>query len=144
MRWITRKFAKVDRIACPWLITRFVDPQAEFVFLQPDTDWQAIADGTVFDVPGCELGHHGTECSFDTILKKYGLANPALAELAKIVRAADTSDKSWAPKGIGLEAIPDGFRRIAQDDHDNMKRQFPVYDALYAHCQARVRTSGAR
>jgi hypothetical protein len=140
MRWITRQFAKVDRIACPWLIKRFVDPAAEFIFLPGDTDWQAITGGIVFDVPGCELGHHGAECSFDAIIKKYQLADPALLELAKIVRAADTPDRSWAPEGVGLEAIADGFRRIARDDHDNMAKHFAVYDALYAHCQAR--TSG--
>lgn len=138
MRWITREFAKVDRIACPWLIKKFVDPDAEFVFLPPDTDWQAITDGVVFDVPECELGHHGAECSFDAIIKRYQLADPALVEVAKIVRAADTPDKSWAPEGIGLEAIADGFRRISRSDHDNLAKQFAVYDALYAHCQARV------
>lgn len=138
MRWITRESAKVDRIACPWLITKFIDPAPEFIFLPLDTDWQAITDGIVFDVPACELGHHGAECSFDAIIKKYRLADPALVELAKIVRAADTPDKSWAPEGIGLEAIADGFRRISRDDHDNMARQFAVYDALYAHCHVRV------
>jgi hypothetical protein len=138
MRWITRQFAKVDRIACPWLITRFIDPHGEFIFLPPETDWQAISEGIVFDVPGCELGHHGAECSFDAILKKYELDDPALAELAKIVRAADTRDKSWAIEGGGLEAVADGFRRISRDDHDNMAKQFAVYDALYAYCQARI------
>ena len=138
MRWITRQFAKVDRIACPWLIKKFIDPEAEFVFLPPDTDWQAISEGIVFDVPGCELGHHGAECSFDAIMKKYQLAAPGLPELAKIVRVADTPDKSWSPEGVGLEAIADGFRRITRDDHDNMAKQFAVYDALYAHCQARA------
>jgi hypothetical protein len=138
MRWITRKFAKVDRIACPWLIRKFVDPNAEFLFLAPETDWGRVSDGIVFDVSGCELGHHGPECSFDAIMKKYGLADPALVELAKIVRAADTSDKSWAPEGVGLEAIAEGFRHIARDDHDNMAKQFAVYDALYEYCCARL------
>ena len=138
MHWITRKFAKVDRIACPWLIQRFIDHGAEFLFLQHETEWKSISDGLVFDVPGCELGHHGSECSFDAILNKYKLNDGALIELAKIVRAADTSDKSWAAEGVGLEAIADGFRRIAQDDHDNMTKQFPVYDVLYAYCKARI------
>jgi len=138
MRWITREHAKVDRIACPWLIRKFIDAEAEFIFLPADTEWQAITDGIVFDVPDCELGHHGAECSFDAIMRKYQLDDPALVELAKIVRAADTADKSWAVEGIGLEAIADGFRRIARDDHDNMAKQFAVYDALYAHCQAKV------
>jgi hypothetical protein len=144
MRWITRKFAKVDRIACPWLIKRFIDRDAEFVFLPADTEWGKITDGIVFDVPGSQLGHHGVECSFDAILKKYPLADPALLELAKIVRAADTADKSWAIEGVGLEAIADGFRQIARDDHDNMAKQFAVYDALYAYCQARVQSSAPR
>jgi len=138
VRWITREFAKVDRIACPWLIKKFIDPGAEFVFLPADADWKAITDGIVYDVPDCELGHHSSECSFDAILRKYQLDDPALVELAKIVRAADTADKSWATEGAGLEAIADGFRRIARDDHDNMAKQFAVYDALYAHCQAQV------
>jgi hypothetical protein len=141
MRWVTRRFAKVDRIACPWLIVNFVDPAAEFVFLPKETDWESISDGTAFDVPGCELGHHGTQCSFDAIIKKYQLTDVALVELANIVRAADTADRSWAPEGLGLEAIADGFRRIARDDHDNMALQFPVYDALYAYCQARSKES---
>jgi hypothetical protein len=139
MKWITREKAKVDRIACPWLIKKFVDPDAEFVFLPPDTNWSAITDGTVFDVPGAELGHHGEYCSFDAIIARYKLGNDAaLAELAKIVRAADTPKRDWAPEGLGLEAIADGFRRISSDDFDNMRRQFVVYDALYAHCQAKL------
>ena len=142
MRWITREFAKVDRIACPWLISRFIDREAEFVFLPPDTDWQKIHDGVVFDVPGCELGHHGSGCSFDAILEQYRLADPVLLELAKIVRAADTADKSWALEGVGLEAVAEGFRRIARDDHDNMAKQFPVYDALYAFCRDRMERKG--
>lgn len=139
MRWVTRQFAKVDRIACPWLIKKFVDAAAEFVFLPPDTDWETVSNGIVFDVPGCELGHHGAECSFDAIIKKYQLTDPGLVELAKIVRAADTANRSWAAEGIGLEAIADGFRRIARDDYENMALQFPVYDALYAYCRARTR-----
>jgi hypothetical protein len=139
MKWVTREKAKVDRIACPWLIRRFVDTDAEFVFLPHDTNWSAITDGTVFDVPNAELGHHGENCSFDAIVARYGLGkDAALVELAKIVRAADTPKRDWAAEGIGLEAIADGFRRISADDFDNMRRQFAVYDALYAHCQAKV------
>jgi hypothetical protein len=138
MRWITRERAKVDRIACPWLISRFIDTEAKFIFLPAETDWAKITDGIVFDVPGCELGHHGPKCSFDAILETYGLEDPVLSEMAKIVRAADTADKSWAAEGIGLEAIADGFRRIIRDDHENMMKQFPVYDALYAYCSARA------
>ena len=139
MKWVTREKAKVDRIACPWLIAKFVDSDPEFVFLPHDTNWSAINDGTVFDVPNAALGHHGDYCSFDAIIKRYGLEkDAALVELAKIVRAADTLRKDWAAEGIGLEAIADGFRRISTDDFDNMQRQFAVYDALYAHCQAKL------
>lgn len=139
MRWITREKAKVDRIACPWLIMRFIDPNPEFVFLRHDTDWSAITDGTVFDVPNAQLGHHGEYCSFDAILSRYGLEEDlALVELAKIVRAADTPRRDWAPEGAGLEAIADGFRRTSSDDFDNMRQQFAVYNALYACCRARL------
>jgi len=144
MKWVTREKARVDRIACPWLIARFVDPEAEFVFLPHDTEWSAIKDGVVFDVPGAELGHHGEYCSFDAFLTRYELGkDSALVELAKIVRAADTPRKDWAAEGAGLEAIADGFRRISADDFDNMRRQFAVYDALYAYCRARARLSTA-
>lgn len=130
MKWITREKARVDRIACSYLITRFVDPSPEFVFLKHDTDWPTITDGTVFDVPNAELGHYGDYCSFDAIIARYGLdKDPALIEVAKIVCAADTLRKDWAPEGAGLEAIADGFRRISTDDFDNMRRQFAVYDA---------------
>jgi hypothetical protein len=139
MKWVTREKAKVDRIACPWLIRRFVDPDAEFAFLRHDTDWSAISDAIPFDVPGAELGHHGEQCSFDAIIARYHLeADAALAEMARIVRAADTPRKDWAPEGIGLEAIAEGFRQISVDDFDNMRRQFAVYDALYAWCRARI------
>jgi len=138
MRWATREKAKVDRIACPWLIQKFVDPEAEFLYLPADTKWDEVKDAIPYDAPGVELGHHGPECSFDAIIKKYKLTDTALALLAKIVRAADTDDRSLAPEGFGLEAIADGFRRIARDDLDNQRLQFPVYDALYAFCQAKV------
>jgi hypothetical protein len=142
MKWITREHAKVDRIACPWLISKFVDPGAEFAFMPRDTNWSAITGGLVFDVPNADLGHHGEYCSFDAIVERYQLGkDPALVELAKIVRAADTPRRDWAPEGIGLEAIADGFRRISADDFDNMRQQFAVYDALYAYCQAKVSRS---
>ena len=88
MKWITREKIKVDRVACPWLIKKFIDPDAEFLFLPRDTDWTKIADGLVFDVPDCELGHHGDDVSFNSILKKYKLTDPALVLLGEIVRAA--------------------------------------------------------
>ncbi len=136
MKWITRQKARVDRIACPWLISRFVDPCPTFLFV-PAGDVRTIAarEGAVpFDVPEVELGHHGDRCSFDAFLERYELDDPALDRLATIVRGADTSRHDLAPESPGLHAAASGFRVICQDDHDNLARQFPLYDALYAYC----------
>ena len=144
MKWVTRRKARVDRIACPWLIRRFVDPAAEFLFV-PDGEEMETArrEGAVpFDVPGAELGHHGDQCSFDAFLDKYKLADPALNALARIVRGADTDARDIAKEAWGLYAVASGFREISRDDHENMARQFPVYDALYAYCSA-ARAHGA-
>jgi hypothetical protein len=141
MKWVTREHAKVDRIACPWLIKNFVDKDAEFLFVQADKVLQTAKEksATPFDIPNVELGHHGEECSFDAILKKYGLdrKDPALAELAKIVRGADTPNRTLAPQSEGLVAIATGFSINSKDDFDNMAKQFPVYDALYSFCKTR-------
>jgi hypothetical protein len=134
MRWITRERVKVDRVACPWLIKNFIDPSAEFVFLAHDTDWTAISDGTVYDVP-CELGHHGEDVSFDSILKKYNLTDPALTLLADIVRAADSNPSNPHPAGEGLRWIAHGFSALGLSDHEIPAREFIVYDALYAECK---------
>lgn len=143
MKWITREKARVDRIACPWLITRFVDSSAEFLFVPEDRVMEtARREGaTPFDVPGVELGHHGERCSFDAVLDKYGLADPALQALAVIVRGADTEARDIAKEAWGLYAVASGFREISRDDHENMARQFPVYDALYAYCRHRASRS---
>ena len=138
MQWVTRARPKVDRIACPWLIRRFVDPEAEFLYVPAD-EVIAVAERTgaiPYDVPGVELGHHGPECSFDAILKKYQLTDPALLQLARIVRGADTADKDLTPESRGLEAIADGFRHLFDDDHEQLAAESIVYDALYAFCQA--------
>jgi len=138
MQWVTRARPKVDRIACPWLIRRFVDPEAEFLYVPAD-EVIAVAERTgaiPYDVPGVELGHHGPECSFDAILKKYQLTDPALLQLARIVRGADTTDKDLTPESRGLEAIADGFRHLFDDDHEQLAAESIVYDALYAFCQA--------
>lgn len=140
MQWVTRARPKVDRIACPWLIKRFVDPAAEFVYV-PSAEVTAFAERTgaiPYDVPNVELGHHGPECSFDAILKKYEVTDPALHRLALIVRGADTADKDLTPESRGLEAIADGFRRLYDDDHAQLAAESVVYDALYAYCQALV------
>jgi hypothetical protein len=138
MRWITREKVKVDRVACPWLIKNFIDPQAEFIFLSRETNWSAITDGIVYDVPGCELGHHGEDVSFDSILKKYNLAEPALALLARIVRAADSHPSDPHPAGEGLQWIAHGFSALGLTDHEILEREFVLYDALYAECRKRV------
>lgn len=138
MKWITRAKARVDRIACPWLIRRFIDKQAEFLFV-PDAEVMATAareGATPYDVPGVELGHHGERCSFDAFLDKYGLTDPALQALALIVRGADTDARGIAKEAWGLYAVASGFREISRDDFENMERQFHVYDALYAYCRS--------
>ena len=144
MKWITRTKARVDRIACPWLIRRFIDTQAEFLYV-PDAEVMETAareGATPYDVPGVELGHHGERCSFDAFLDKYGLTDPALQALALIVRGADTDARGIAKEAWGLYAVASGFREISRDDFENMKRQFPVYDALYAYCRSGL-TRGA-
>lgn len=145
MKWITREHAKVDRIACPWLIKNFVDKDAEFLFVPSDKVMQVAKEKNAFpyDVPNVELGHHGEECSFDAIVKKYelGKKEPALLELAKIVRGADTPNRTLTPQSEGLVAIAMGFAMNAKDDFDNMSKQFSVYDALYAFCKSKVASS---
>ena len=140
MKWVTRARPKVDRVACPWLIKRFVDPEADFLFVPGDQFMQVAAKqpSIPFDVPNIELGHHGPECSFDAIIKKYQLKDPALEKLALIVRGADTDAKDLAPECRGLEAIAEGFRLAYADDQELLEREMPVYDALYAYCRAMV------
>jgi hypothetical protein len=138
MKWVTRARPKVDRVACPWLIKRFVDPQAEFLFAPPDQVMSvAKREGAIpFDVPDVELGHQGAECSFDAIIKRYNLTDRALQRLAVIVRGADTTAKDLTRESPGLEAIAEGFRLVYRDDHELLEREFPVYDALYAYCSS--------
>ncbi len=143
MKWVTRAKARVDRIACPWLINRFIDGEAVFIFVPADQVMDiARREGAIpYDVPGVELGHHGDRCSFDAFLAKYGLEDRALHALAVIVRGADTDARDLTPESPGLYALASGFREIARDDHDNMAKQFPAYDALYAYCRSRVEVS---
>jgi hypothetical protein len=143
MKWVTREKARVDRIACPWLITRFIDKEPTFLFV-PAHDVLAVAkkeEGIPYDVPDVELGHHGDQCSFDAFVDKYKLTDPALRELALIVRGADTDARALTPESAGLYAVATGFQAIARDDFDNMAKQFPVYDALYDYCRARITTA---
>jgi hypothetical protein len=141
MKWVTRARPKVDRIACPWLIKRFVDPEAEFLYVPTDQVMEVAKKEPAipFDVPNVELGHHGAECSFDAIIRKYNLTDPALQKLAIIVRGADTEAKDLAPECRGLEAIAEGFRLAYADDHELLEQEMPVYDALYAYCGGVVR-----
>jgi len=144
MKWVTRSRPKVDRVACPWLIKRFVDPKAEILYV-PSLEVLTVADreGAIpFDVSDVELGHHGPECSFDAVLKKYNLGDPALMRLAAIVRGADTEAKDLTPESRGLEAIAEGFRLAYDDDQELLENEMPVYDALYAYCQELVRRQG--
>ncbi len=144
MKWVTRERAKVDRIACPWLIRRFVDPDAEFIFVPGDKVGEtAMRTGAIpFDAPGVELTHYmegGKEyVTFDAIIRKYGLDDPALLELAKIVRGADAKVADAPPESAGLEAAAAGFRANAKVDDENMRLQFPLYDALYRYCKGRL------
>lgn len=136
MKWITRERPKIDRIACPWLITRFIDREPEFLYVPTGQVLQVAAKtGAIpFDIPGVELSHDGEMCSFDTILKKYGLTNPALQDLAIIVRGADTDRHDLAPQCAGLLAISLGLSHNFTDDHEMLKHGMVMYDALYAWC----------
>ncbi|HEU4556759.1 MAG TPA: chromate resistance protein ChrB domain-containing protein [Longimicrobium sp.] len=139
MRWVTRRNANVDRVACPWLIRRFVDPQAEFVFVPRDTDPATITDGIPYDMAGVEFGHVDGRCSFESILVKHGLtSDPALALLGRIVHGADIpADLGVSPpEAHGLRAIAYGFASLHGDgDHEKIRLESPMYDALYAWCR---------
>ena len=143
MKWVTRERVHVDRVACPWLIRKFVDPEAQFLFVPAD-QVMAVAEregATPFDVKGVELGHHGKGCSFDAIVDKYGLnSDPAMVLLARIVNGADTDNSLWnQPESAGLRAIAEGYRHLGYaDDHALNEAQWIVYDALYAYCRRMV------
>ena len=141
MLWITRSHVHVDRVACPWLITRFIDSDAEFLFV-PKNQIDAVSKETgaiPFDAPGVELGHHEGRCSFESIVLKYELKDPGLLRLAQIVHAADVAeDINKDPIAPGLEAIASGYSLRFPDDQENLAHQFDVYDALYAWCKLDV------
>lgn len=143
MKWITRIHAMVERISCPWLIQKFVDSEAEFIFVSADQVLEKAKElnAIPFDVKGAELSHKEGKCTFDAIIEKYNLGYPALLELAKIVRGADTPNQDLTPQSRGILAIAHGFRIISSNDFENMKKQFPVYDALYAYCALQVAAS---
>lgn len=137
MRWVTRERPKIDRIACPWLVARFIDKEAEFLYA-PAGDVLRIVQETgaiPYDIPSVELSHVGKLCSFDAFLKKYGLDDPALQQLAIIVRGADTSQLDLTPQSAGLYALSLGLSQTFSDDHEMLKHGMVIYDALYAWCQ---------
>lgn len=138
MKWITRERPKIDRIACPWLIARFIDKSPEFLF-EPTDQVLKVAKETgaiPYDIPGVEMSHVGELCSFDTFLKKYNLTDPALQQLAVIVRGADTDRLDLAPQSPGLLAISLGLSRNIADDHEMLRYGMILYDALYTWCQS--------
>jgi hypothetical protein len=137
MRWVTRERPKIDRLACPWLVTRFIDPDAEFLFVPADRVLDAAREtGAIpYDVPGVALTHVGELCSFDAFLAQYELDQPGLASMAIIVRAADTDHLASAPEAAGLLAISIGLGRVFADDQELLGHAMPMYDALYAWCR---------
>jgi hypothetical protein len=142
MRWVTRKNANVDRVACPWLIRKFVDPEAEFLYVPVD-EVSSVAErehAIPYDVEDVELGHVDGRCSFESIMVKYGLSDPGLELLARIVHGADVAaDIDIAPEAAGLKAIAHGFAIVqGDDDHEKIRLETPMYDALYAWCQRQV------
>jgi len=143
MKWMTRKDIKVDRVACPWLIKRFVDPEAEFLFVEEKNlvEQARLQDATPFDAPkidAIKLNHRGPRCTFEAIIVDYSISDVAVRRLALIVRAADIKGQEGvAPEGIGLRSIAQGFAAMGLSDEDRLARQFPVYDALYAFAQSK-------
>jgi hypothetical protein len=140
MKWVTRLYVHVDRTACPWLIKRFVDPKAEFLFVPVEKiEETAKKEKAIpYDAPDVELGHHGEKCSFDAIVEKYKITDPAVLELAKIVRAADTDKPTAAPEAAGLDAVMTGISLVARDDDEAIEKARPVYDALYTNCKLKL------
>ncbi len=138
MKWITRERPKIDRIACPWLIARFIDPEPEFLYVPAGDVFEVArqAGATPYDIPGAELSHIGQLCSFDAFLDRYGLRDPALQRLAAIVRGADTSRLDLTPQSAGLYAISLGLSHNFADDHEMLRHGLVVYDALYAWCKS--------
>jgi hypothetical protein len=139
MRWITRRNLHIDRTSCPWLIRRFIDPEAEFAFVAPDAD-PATLDGHTFDMRGAEYSHAAGQCTFQVMLDRHGLAgDAALVEMGRIILDADVPpSRTRRPEAAGLDAIIRGFQLSTPDDHEKLRRTAPLYDALYAYCQAKV------
>jgi len=140
VKWVTREFVHVDRTACPWLIKRFIDPKAEFIFVPVEKIPEVVKKEKAisYDAPDVELGHHGDKCSFDAVVEKYKIKDPAVLELAKIVRAADADKMETAPEAAGLEAVMTGLGIVSKGDHETIAKASPVYDALYNNCKLKL------
>ncbi len=140
MKWVTRQYVHVDRTACPWLIKKFVDPEAEFLFVPVEKIEEVVKkeNALPYDAPNIELTHHGEKCSFDAIIEKYTITDQAVLELAKIVRTADTDKMETTIEAGGLEAIMTGIGIVAKDDHESIEKATPVYDALYINCKLKI------
>ena len=140
MKWVTRQYVHVDRTACPWLIKRFVDPNAEFIFVPTEKIEEIVKKESAipYDVSLAELGHHGEKCSFDAIIEKYGINDEAVLNLALIVRAADTDKLATVPEAAGLEGIMMGIGIVAKDDYEAIEKARIIYDALYTHCKLKI------
>jgi hypothetical protein len=140
MKWVTREYVHVDRTACPWLIKKFIDPNAEFIFVPVEKieEISKIEGAIPFDAPGVKLGHRDGKCSFETLIEEYRLEDPVLHELAKIVHSADTGDTKSSPEGVGLSAIMTGIRLNAKDDFEAVEKAAQVYEALYSYCKYKL------
>jgi hypothetical protein len=144
MKWVTREKVKVDRVACPWLIKKFIDPDAEFLFVTADMVLPIAEEQKAipYDIPGVKYGHHEGRCSFEALVADYKLMDPALLLLAKIVHGADVSNDLYgSPEAPGLLAVALGFSLLGLSDYEILKREFIVYDALYAYCTNRMATT---
>ena len=139
MKWITRKNAKVDRIACPWLIRKYIDSEPQFLYVDPDQVLQEAAslNAISYDAPGAKYTHRDGKCTFEVLMEEFRLKDPALEKLARIVHGADVAeDLLMTPESAGLRRVAEGFAMTVTDDHEKLKLQFPLYDALYAYCAA--------
>ncbi len=141
MKWVTREKPKTDRIACPWLIKRWIDPEAEILYVPREQVLEVAKreEAISFDAPNAKYGHRDGKCTFEVLIEEYKLTDPALLELAKIVHGADTSDLQTTLQSPGLRAIGEGFLHVVEDDHENLRIQSYLYDALYAWCQAKLK-----
>jgi hypothetical protein len=139
VKWVTREYVHVDRTACPWLIKRFIDSKAEFIFVPVEKIEEVVKKEKAipYDAPGVQLGHHGDKCSFDAIVEKYKIKDPVVLEVARIVRSADT-DKPGAPEAAGLDAMMTGISMAAKDDHEAIAKAAPMYDAFYTFCKLKL------